>query len=508
MKRVSTPLNSTLTCVDDFTALALAIYGNENGLDPEIAARTLEVCRFFKGIGETSDQALNYWKWHVINRAYGNKDSCDNNVSASWKNLFFTKSNEINLKINLCQTILQETREKERESLSSKNKKQFLAILDTIKDYALKPNANKFHQFIIAECHYYSEDCSDFNDIALNYYELSANQGQIQASWKLGTRYEGKYDIIRENLDDAISQDDDLDKAKEKSDHYYALAYKQLFDNSIKDINECIKDGCPINFEIYYKKFEEQKLKLPGSNWLTKLPESTHFNVFYDVAKCYKNGTGVNKNLEMAFKYYKKAALQKYPPALFEVARNYELGEGTAINPEETFKHWKILKDDNSWPYCILEAHPTRAHSKHYSLYIHAVYELAICYEEGFGTEINLKKAFDYYLKTTKYFIESHSVFSAVARCYTYGIGTDVNYQKAIEFYKKTINFIQAYNKEHPFQEEIQHITETWYVPHDEFLISRAYDYEKRDNPNLKVAVDCYRLAAEYLSENYEKRQG
>lgn len=62
-------------------------------------------------------------------------------------------------------------------------------------------------------------------------------------------------------------------------------------------------------------------------------------------------------------------------------------------------------------------------------------YLLGECYENGYGTEKNLEKAFEYYSIAAEddepYFIIK------LAECYKNGIGTPVDEKKALELYKK-----------------------------------------------------------------------
>jgi TPR repeat protein len=56
-----------------------------------------------------------------------------------------------------------------------------------------------------------------------------------------------------------------------------------------------------------------------------------------NLALCYKNGEGIEKNLEKAFDWYQKAAENDIKEAIFNLALLYENGEGTKKNLEKAF---------------------------------------------------------------------------------------------------------------------------------------------------------------------------
>ena len=60
------------------------------------------------------------------------------------------------------------------------------------------------------------------------------------------------------------------------------------------------------------------------------------------LAICYEKGTGVNQNLENAFKFYYKAASLGQNDATFAVGRCYENAIGTEKNIIEAIKYYEI----------------------------------------------------------------------------------------------------------------------------------------------------------------------
>src|SRR5581483_11119091 len=107
--------------------------------------------------------------------------------------------------------------------------------------------------------------------------------------------------------------------------------------------------------------------------WYQKAAENSYELAMNNLANCYKNGEGTEKNLEKAFYWYQKAAEKDHSNAMNNLALCYENGEGTEKNLEKAF-YWyqKAAEKDHS----------------------SAMINLTNCYRNGEGTKKNLQKAF------------------------------------------------------------------------------------------------------------------
>ncbi|CAB4380680.1 unnamed protein product [Rhizophagus irregularis] len=130
-----------------------------------------------------------------------------------------------------------------------------------------------------------------------------------------------------------------------------------ILDKNANTVNtkNCLYCNKIITEELFCKECINSVKKLAGNG-----DEVAMFNL----AICYKNGEGIEKNLEKAFYWFQKAA---------ENAICYENGEGTEKNSKKAF-HWYHKAAENSNE--------------------RAMFNLAICYENGIGTEKNLEKVF------------------------------------------------------------------------------------------------------------------
>ncbi|RIA81548.1 hypothetical protein C1645_716941 [Glomus cerebriforme] len=102
-----------------------------------------------------------------------------------------------------------------------------------------------------------------------------------------------------------------------------------------------------------------------------------------ELACCYYNGKGTEKNLEKAFYWYQKASENENGNeiAMIGLAICYESGFGTEKNLEKAF-YWYQKASENGNGF--------------------GMNNLAICYKNGKGTEKSLEKAFYWYQKSVE----------------------------------------------------------------------------------------------------------
>jgi hypothetical protein len=120
--------------------------------------------------------------------------------------------------------------------------------------------------------------------------------------------------------------------------------------------------------------------------WFEKSAKSGNKYAQYNTGLYYHNGYGVPKDIQKAIEYYELAACQGYGKAANALGDIYEHGY-TTKDIDRTIKHEK---------YAHIIANPQEAfywytngaHSENI-----AIFNLARCYEQGIGTEINLRKA-------------------------------------------------------------------------------------------------------------------
>lgn len=131
---------------------------------------------------------------------------------------------------------------------------------------------------------------------------------------------------------------------------------------------------------------------------------------------------------------------------------------------------------------------------------------LGDCYENGFGTEKNLEKAFEYYSIAAKsdepYFINK------LAECYKNGIGTPIDEKKVLELYEKAkqvgeYQLIQLDKKK--FESFKKKLTETTEVTTKNakswIAFGDCYKNGRGTKENLEKAKECYKKVLAFYEE-------
>ncbi|RIA87323.1 hypothetical protein C1645_878100 [Glomus cerebriforme] len=145
--------------------------------------------------------------------------------------------------------------------------------------------------------------------------------------------------------------------------------------------------------------------------WYRKAAENGNYEAQFNLGQYYRYGNGVEKN-EKVFEYHKKSADKGYLDAQFELGYCYSKGIGTEANKAKAFELFKIAAENG------------RAVAQK---------NLGYLYENGKGTDKDLEKAIYWYRKAAEN--GNYDSQYALGRCYEYGIGVEKNVVKAFEYY-------------------------------------------------------------------------
>jgi TPR repeat protein len=175
----------------------------------------------------------------------------------------------------------------------------------------------------------------------------------------------------------------------------------------------------------------------------------------FELALCYAKGTDIEKNLELAFDWHKKAVEQGHVDAQFTLGLYYFLNTGRKYfdmllckginNPNIEHTHYLAVMlalsvnmkdaDDNlafSWFKKISENDSAEA-----------LYWLAQCYLDGIGTQQNDELAFDSFKKAAEH--SYPNAYYPLALCYCDGKGCQQNYELALAWITKAVEYADAY---------------------------------------------------------------
>jgi hypothetical protein len=196
--------------------------------------------------------------------------------------------------------------EKFKENLKSKKS------LSLILEFKKSMFSDSFIQNSIGDAYYYGNGVDQDFKKAVEFYNLSAEQGYFEAQYNLGICYENGKGV-----------DENIEKAFE----FYNLSAEQ------GNIDGFFKIG-----RLYYfqKDFKNAFKFFTISADKGDAPSQWYLALFYE------NGYGVEQNLKKAFELYTLSAEQEDSDAQYSLATFYEEGKGVDINMEKAVELYML----------------------------------------------------------------------------------------------------------------------------------------------------------------------
>ena len=184
-----------------------------------------------------------------------------------------------------------------------------------------------------------------------------------------------------------------------------------------------------------------------------------------DIALCYDSGSGIEKNLVEAHKWFLKAAEQGNGRAMNAVGIDYANGTGGVE---------KNLNEAVKWYRKSAEQGNDRGQNN-----------LGRCYQYGNGVEKDLNEAVKWYRKSA----EQGSAFgqNSLARCYQSGTGVEKDLAEAVKWYRKSAEQGDA---------------------HGQYYLGWCYAHGQGVEKDLAEAVKWYRKSAEQGLANAQSNLG
>lgn len=223
--------------------------------------------------------------------------------------------------------------------------------------------------------------------------------------------------------------------SSDKISEAYRAFDKGDIPHAIQLLEEQTKEGDSYNatYAMYYLGFiywtGEYVVKdsSKGMDWLEKAADFGSIEALEYLAETYKNGAGVNKDLDKAIYYYEKLVEvdvehHRSAKANIELSRLY-LKQGKGDLSIRVLKRIDSINGAFYWEETLLS--------------------LARIYEEGLsGVNKNEKEAFHYYDLYYRWYKSYPTVTFKLAEMYEKGIGTLKNIPQARKFYRLTIENI------------------------------------------------------------------
>lgn len=171
-----------------------------------------------------------------------------------------------------------------------------------------------------------------------------------------------------------------------------------------------------------------------------------HPEAQFEVARCYQNGTGVEKNEENALVWYKKAAEQCDAEAQCALGECYYQARGVEKDDKEARRWYEAAATQGNVTAQYMTGRLYAALSynvaavKWYTKAAEqecpeAQYELGVCYEAGDGVGKDEAKAAELYRKAA---VQGYAeAQNKLGECYNYGSGVAVDENEAEKWYQK-----------------------------------------------------------------------
>ncbi len=167
-------------------------------------------------------------------------------------------------------------------------------------------------------------DAEDFEN-AYMWLEKSANQEHAKAQEKLANLIENEFFLLKFGKNGSLKKSLDLyQKSYENGNIKLSYKLASIYDD--KPFN---------NYQKSHKLYQEAK-------------EQENLDAYLDIARHYRLGQGVKKNLEKAYSFTIAAARKGHKQSQFEVAKMYIDGLGVKKSIKKA-KYWlkKLAKNDN-----------------------------------------------------------------------------------------------------------------------------------------------------------------
>jgi len=159
--------------------------------------------------------------------------------------------------------------------------------------------------------------------------------------------------------------------------------------------------------------------------WFLKSDQEGNKFAQYSLANLYYYGNGVEKDLSQAFLWYQKSASQGQPYASYAAAQMYSKGEYVAENKETAQRYYKAALSG----FLELESKDQADDN--------LFYKIGVMYKNGFGTEIDIPKAIEYFEKSTENMWSTYQL----GRLYLFGAEElEKDKEKAVEWLTKSAN--------------------------------------------------------------------
>jgi TPR repeat protein len=314
-----------------------------------------------------------------------------------------------------------------RQGYTDMQKKVDACYSELLKYYRknAEQNNDAAAQYNLGNCYFYGEGIEQNYSEAVSWYTKSAEQGNRNAQYALANCYHYG-DGVSKNYSEAIK--------------WYTKVAEQ--DDAQNNIGDCYAQG--------YGDFAE------AVKWFSKSAENNNACAQYNLAICYYNGQGVNKDYSEALKWFDRSYENGYAPSLYYLGdcyykiNNYEKAAEVFTKLLDMEYDDIVMKNMSTiyiLPKYVIEkynqglkkkyehAKDTQAHRDLATKNPEAMFILGVMYHFGYGVSQNYAEAKKCYeTAANKNYAQAQY---SLGNMYFNGEGVEQDYKKAADCYQK-----------------------------------------------------------------------
>ena len=269
-------------------------------------------------------------------------------------------------------------------------------------------------EWCMAQC--YMNGTGTLKNEALAYpmYIKAAEEGKVEAQVKLCVAYFHGNEFLPKDYNECARWGEAALAQGNKSVRF-EIAYSSSeigeHDRAKELYLELSGEGNSAAMNNYACELSDQKEK---AEWFQKSADAGSDYGMWNIAKFYRDGTGVEKDVEKALQLFTKAAEKGCKGAIEDLAWMYRYGKGVDIDGEEAVKWYKMAVD--------------KGYHEH-------LLDLALLYHDGIIVNKDVDLALHYYKQAAEKGIEK--ALLKLGEMYEKGNGVEINTHKAIFWYRK-----------------------------------------------------------------------
>ena len=277
----------------------------------------------------------------------------------------------------------------------------------------------------LAQCYMYGYGTPIKKDLAYPLYKQAAENGILKAQEFLCTKYfKGDYPLPKDYKlcakwgEEAISQG----CKSVRFETAYSSSHTGNHTRAKELYLELANEGNSAAMNNYACELDNPK---DSAEWFQKAADKGDDFGLWNIAKYYKNGTGVDKDIDKAIECFTLSANKGNKGAIMDLARMYRYGDGVDICGMTSVEWYKKAADNDE---------------------IDAILAIAEIYSEGQIIPQNLEFAIHYYKKAAEK--DNSTALFKLGELYEDGLGVEKNIHTAIYWYRKAASKNNYYAKD------------------------------------------------------------